>query len=89
MKTFLAHNWYKLMITSSFLIFSVGFLIYAVSPAYANAEKTTINTNPTTPLGGAMVVVSNGYLFYWGSSDYVQPWIDNGTNAPKKRKLPL
>ena len=40
MKSFLSNNWYKLMVASSLFIFSLGFFIYAVSPAYANTEKT-------------------------------------------------
>jgi hypothetical protein len=31
------------MVASSLFIFSVGFFIYVVSPAYANTEKTNIN----------------------------------------------
>ena len=42
MKSFLSNNWYKLMVASSLFIFSVGFFIYAVSPAYANTEKTKV-----------------------------------------------
>ena len=44
MKTFLSHNWYKLMIASSFLIFSIGFLLYAISPSYANTNEEKVNT---------------------------------------------
>ena len=36
MKKFLSENWYKLMTGTSMLVFSFGFLIYAVSPTYAN-----------------------------------------------------
>ena len=39
MKKFLSENWYKLMTGTSMLVFSVGFLIYAVSPTYANNSK--------------------------------------------------
>lgn len=40
MKSFLSNNWYKLLVSSSLFIFSVGFFIYAVSPTYAKTEKT-------------------------------------------------
>jgi hypothetical protein len=92
MKTFVKENWYKLMIASSFLILSVGFFIYAVSPAYANTEKTNLNTKPTTIMGDATAVVSNGNLYYWDSSDYAYYWVGGSTSMthlPKKRKLPL
>ncbi|MDG1840752.1 MAG: hypothetical protein P8I93_00225 [Crocinitomicaceae bacterium] len=50
MKKFLSENWYKLMTGTSMLVFSFGFLIYAVSPTYANnsnkKEKQKVeNTN--------------------------------------------
>ena len=92
MKTFVKENWYKLMIASSFLILSVGFFIYAVSPAYANTENTNLNTKPTTVMGDATAVVSNGNLYYWESSDDAQVWVGGSTHSyylPKKRKLPL
>ena len=44
MKSFLSHNWYKLMIASSSLIFSIGFLLYAISPSYANTNEEKVNT---------------------------------------------
>ncbi len=43
MKNFVKENWYKLMIGSSMMMASFGFMIYAVSPAYSNSEKTEIN----------------------------------------------
>lgn len=39
MKNFVKENWYKLMIGSSLFIFSVGFLIQSVTPAYSKPEK--------------------------------------------------
>ncbi len=38
MKNFVKENWYKLMIGSSLFIFSVGFLIQSVTPAYSKPE---------------------------------------------------
>ena len=60
MKSFLSNNWYKLMVASSLFIFSLGFFIYAVSPAYANTEKT--NTTFTES------IESTGSAYY---SDFV------------------
>ena len=36
---FLKGNWFKLMTGTSMLVFSFGFLMYAVSPSYANYTK--------------------------------------------------
>lgn len=40
MKNFVKENWYKLMIGSSMMMASFGFMIYAISPSYANENKT-------------------------------------------------
>jgi hypothetical protein len=39
MKNFLKENWFKLMTGTSMLVFSFAFLLYAVSPSYANYAK--------------------------------------------------
>ena len=36
---FLKENWFKLMTGTSMLVFSFAFLMYAVSPSYANYTK--------------------------------------------------
>jgi ABC-type lipoprotein release transport system permease subunit len=48
MKTFVKENWYKMMVGSSMMMASFGFMIYAVSPAYSNSEKTEINNRDTS-----------------------------------------
>jgi len=95
MKSFLSNNWYKLMVASSLFIFSVGFFIYAVSPAYANTEKTNV-TAKTNNVGNEFIIEANGYLYYWYDYRRVEPWIDGkekdiygSSYAPKKKKLPL
>jgi hypothetical protein len=60
MKSFLSNNWYKLMVASSLFIFSVGFFIYAVSPSYANTEKTNTTMKESKE--------PNGSVFY---SDFI------------------
>lgn len=40
MKHFLKTNWYKLMIGSSMMMASFGFMIYSISPSYAKTNKT-------------------------------------------------
>ena len=39
MKNFLKENWFKLTTGTSMLVFSFAFLLYAVSPSYANYTK--------------------------------------------------
>jgi hypothetical protein len=39
MKKFISENWYKLMIGSSLLMASFGFMVHSVSPAMANDKK--------------------------------------------------
>ena len=67
MKTFVKENWYKLMVGSSMLMASFGFMMYAISPAYSNSdkEKTEIkNTGiPNAPVG-TNGVIHEGYAFF-------------------------
>lgn len=39
MKKFISANWYKLMIGSSLLMASFGFMVYSVTPAIANGKE--------------------------------------------------
>ena len=47
MKKFVSENWYKLMIGSSLLMASFGFMVHSVSPAMAddNNQKFNVNSN--------------------------------------------
>ncbi len=48
MKTFIKDNWYKLMIGSSMMMASFGFMIYAVSPAYSNNVNVSAIKNDSS-----------------------------------------
>ena len=98
MKTFVKENWYKLMVGTSMLMASFGFMMYAISPAYSNSniDKTEIiNTN--TPLGSNGVIigeyayfVDGGYIYRFDKDD-VYAFVSEPTYAPykpKKVKLP-
>ena len=92
MKKFLSENWYKLMTGTSMLVFSFGFLIYAVSPTYANnsnkEEKTKVE-KPIPAKEDAVIVTSNGYAYSWSSRQTARWWTDGDNNyKPYKRKLP-
>jgi hypothetical protein len=104
MKNFVKENWYKLMIGSSMMMISFGFMIYAISPAYSNSDKdkTEIkNTGiPNAPVGtngwsdeNYVYFVDGGYIYQFVASnkDYDNSpygFIKNPNKAPVKRKLP-
>ncbi len=104
MKNFVKENWYKLMIGSSMMMASFGFMIYAISPAYSNSEKekTEIkNTGiPNVPVGtngviseGYVYFVDAGYIYRFVEGEYgvgsIRKFMDNPTkNQPLKVKLP-
>ncbi len=60
MKTFVKENWYKLMVGSSMLMASFGFMIYAISPVYSsnNDKKVEIPSSQNT----SSPVVANGVI---------------------------
>ena len=68
MKKFVSENWYKLMIGSSLLMASFGFMVYSVSPAMAddNNQKFNVNSNyklvPTNSDGSINVKLSDEQL---------------------------
>jgi hypothetical protein len=45
MKKFVSENWYKLMIGSSLLMASFGFMVHSVSPAMADGNNQKLNVN--------------------------------------------
>ena len=68
MKKFVSENWYKLMIGSSLLMASFGFMVHSVSPAMAdnNNQKFNVNSNyklvPTNADGSLNVKLSDEQL---------------------------
>jgi hypothetical protein len=48
MKNFVKENWYKLMIGSSMMMASFGFMIYAISPAYSNNVNVSAIKNDSS-----------------------------------------
>ena len=98
MKTFVKENWYKLMVGTSMLMASFGFMIYAISPAYSNNNdnmvEITSSQNTTSPLGAngvrindGVYFVDGGYLYYhYELGKYPNEW--NQNTYWKKHKLP-
>ena len=68
MKKFVSENWYKLMIGSSLLMASFGFMVYSVSPAMADSSNQKFNVNskyklvPTNADGSINVKLSDEQL---------------------------
>ena len=88
MKNFVKENWYKLMLGSSMMMASFGFMIYAISPAYSNSvkEKSEILNAPVLTNGvnvdGVLYFVDGGYVYRWNGWD----WTDS--ENWKESKLP-
>jgi hypothetical protein len=93
MKNFVKDNWYKLMIGSSMMMASFGFMIYAISPAYSNSDKEkTEFKNPEISnftfgnngvnVDGILYFVDGGYVYRWNGWDWTE------TENWKKSKLP-
>ena len=66
MKKFISENWYKMMIGSSLLMASFGFMVHSVSPAMAESSNQMLNANyklvPTNADGSINVKLSNEQL---------------------------
>jgi hypothetical protein len=60
MKKFVSENWYKLMIGSSMLMGSFGFMVHSVSPAYA--EESYLKENDDELAEGVWVEY-DGYAY--------------------------
>ena len=90
MKNFLKENWFKLMTGTSMLVFSFAFLLYVVSPTYAN--QTSENKTPEMESNDdTFAVASGGYLYLWDSKSDAYFWSKGNTeiwSSPYKRKLP-
>jgi hypothetical protein len=78
MKNFIRENWFKMVLGSSMLMASFGFMIYAISPAYSNSESNKIehksNQNVALKFNGAQysdgaVFVDGGYAYRYRGSN--------------------
>ena len=88
MKKFVSENWYKLMIGSSMLMASFGFMVHSVSPAYAEPyylkESAALSSsNGSDALSGGVYywVAYNGYAY--------QIYASNDGYAYQGKKLKL
>jgi hypothetical protein len=74
MKNFVKENWYKLMVGSSMMMASFGFMIYAISPAYSSNNDNKIeipsSQKTTSPVGSNGVIVDDYAYFVDGGYIY-------------------
>jgi hypothetical protein len=86
MKTFVKENWYKLMVGSSMMMASFGFMIYAISPAYSsnNENKVEIQTpqSSNAPVGTNGVVIGDYVHFVDGGKIYTYRKSSLNTSMP-------
>jgi parallel beta-helix repeat protein len=78
MKIFLKENWYKLMIGSSMLITSFGFMIYAISPSYANNNLSKKNIATYNDDCCIYVVDSKNNVWVHGKGENRDSWYKTG-----------
>jgi hypothetical protein len=71
MKTFVKENWYKLMVGSSMIMASFGFMIYTISPVYSNSDMEKTEIKNTGILNSSVVTNS------WSDEEYVY-FVDGG-----------
>jgi hypothetical protein len=92
MKTFVKENWYKMMVGSSMMMASFGFMIYAIGPAYSNNNdrkvEITSSQNTNSPVGVNGVIIEDNVYFVSGgflyaiSKDNIRAFIkDEKSNA--------
>lgn len=74
MKNFVKENWYKLMVGSSMMMASFGFMMYAISPVYSNSEfeKSEMKNEVKlkAPVGTNGVIVDDYAYFVDGGYVY-------------------
>jgi hypothetical protein len=101
MKKFVSENWYKLMISSSLLMASFGFMMHSASPANARTSNDNIELKKTSNSGisfestsviydGVAYFVDGGYMYYISVGN-LRGWSrGDGFNANdmRKKKLP-
>jgi hypothetical protein len=61
-KLFLKENWYKLTLSTSAIIFSIGFFINSLQPAWAAPKESNIK-NPQGVQFYHTIVTNGGYAY--------------------------
>jgi hypothetical protein len=84
-KQFLKENWYKVTISASALIFSIGFFINSLQPAYATPKESNIKSLYDER---STIVASNGYVYLVTYNPYISPTTTHSFEFSHKTKLP-
>jgi hypothetical protein len=81
MKTrlFLKENWYKLTLAASAIIFSIGFFINSLQPAWAAPKESNVKSQGEEWYG---FVASGGYVYFVSHEAYTK-----GVEVNHKTKL--
>jgi hypothetical protein len=61
-KQFLKENWYKLTLSASAIIFSIGFFINSLQPAWAAPKESNVNSPKANTFYGGLASGGNAYL---------------------------
>jgi hypothetical protein len=92
MKSFFKNNWYKIIMSTSFFIFSIGFLLHALAPSYANENNNKLELSPNIlqEYPNAYAVADGGYIYIFGNQESMFEWGAKGSSwlSPMKCKLP-
>ncbi len=78
MKNFITNNWFRMVIGTSTLIFSVGFFIRSITPSYANNSNLNNTSNVASTNGYAegnyVYFIDNGYMYQIQKGDLHMAW---------------
>jgi hypothetical protein len=89
MIAFIKMNWFKLSLSLSLFLFSIGFLISSVSPAYSNLAEPSNKHYENTVQNGGYLENGNVYFVDKGSVYYCQAgWLDFKSSWKKLCTLP-
>jgi hypothetical protein len=91
MKKFVSENWYKLMIGSSLLMASFGFMVHSITPVKAennNFDYKIRNSKLELMSDEAYYFVDGGYMYRCKNPGDWFKWGTQFSDQPTKRKLP-
>ena len=85
MKNFITNNWFRMLIGTSTLIFSVGFFIRSITPSYANNPNPNNSSNVASTTGYAegnyVYFIDNGYMYRMQKGTFETEWRRDYSNV--------
>jgi hypothetical protein len=89
MINFFKENWFKLSLSVSIFLFSLGFFLSSVGPAYSNSNDTDTKRFSLTTQQGGYLEDGNVYFVDKGCVYYCQAgWLDWKSSWKKLCSLP-